>query len=54
MTISTKKGSATISNNGVSTKGKNSEGSVDASKMTIKTNNGGSISAGNGGITIKQ
>jgi hypothetical protein len=32
MTISTKKGSATISNNGVSTKGKNSEGSVDASK----------------------
>ena len=27
---------------------------VDASKMTIKTKNGGSVSAGNGSLTIKQ
>ena len=59
MTINTNKTStnvsgATISSNGASVKGKNGEASVDASKMTIKTKNGGSVSAGNGSLTIKQ
>ena len=54
MSISTNQGSATISGNGVSTKGKNGEAKVDAGKMTINTNGGGSVSAGNGGITIKK
>ena len=54
MTVSTNQGSATISGNGVSAKGKNGEAKVDASKMTINTNGGGSVSAGNGSLTIKK
>lgn len=56
MTISTNtnKGTATLSDKGVSVKGKNGEAQVDASKMSIKTNKGGSVSAGNGSLTIKQ
>ena len=54
MSVSTNQGTATISGNGVSAKGKNGEAKVDAGKMTINTNSGGSVSAGNGSLTIKK